>query len=197
MGSRLGDVRGAGAIGDHGIVPLSRYSNIQFPRAIYLAWLLGKVFGWGHTLPLYAFDAGCVVFLGWMMVTWSRKPLGGAVPGLVGYLAFLNRYLNLRYEVIAQRDWYTAFLVCVGLLFMQTWPGRRARFASAAAAAMALVLRPHAVLFLPARLGGRARESCFRVGMDRQGANRRDVVPVVESVRTARVFAVNFRWSRR
>ena len=183
---------------DHGIVPYRDIRTFNFPGAIYLALLLGKVFGWGHTLPLYAFDAGCVVVLGLVMVTWSRKRLGGAVPGLIGYLAFLNSYLSLRYEVIAQRDWYTALLLCLGLLFMQTWQGSRARFASASAAALALAIRPHAVLFLPALyLGGRARERCFRVGMGRQGANCRGLVPLVYSVRWDSVRAVNRRWNRR
>ena len=86
---------------DRGILPYRDIKTFNFPGAIYLAWTLGKVFGWGHTLPLYAFDAGCVVVIGLVMVTWSRRKLGGAVPGLIGYLAFLNAYLNLRYEVIA------------------------------------------------------------------------------------------------
>ena len=135
---------------DRGILPYRDIKTFNLPGAIYLGWTLGKVFGWGHTLPLYAFDAGCVVFIGLVMVSWSRRNLGGALPGLIGYLAFLNRYLNLRYEVIAQRDWHAAFLLCVGLLLMQTWPGRRARLASAVTAALALAIRPHAVLFLPA-----------------------------------------------
>ena len=144
---------------DRGILPYRDIRTFNFPGAIYLAWVLGKAFGWGHTLPLYAFDAACIVVLGLVMVAWSRERLGGAAPGLVGYLAFLNSYLGLRYEVIAPRDWHTAFLLCLGLLLMQTWPGRRARFASAAAAALAPSIRPHAVLLLPALVWEAAQTS--------------------------------------
>ena len=92
------------------------------------------------------------MLLGLIMVAWSRRRLGDAVPGLVGYFAFLVFYLDLPYDLVTQRDWHTAFLLCVGIFLMQAWPGRRARIASAVAAALALSLRPHAVLFLPALL---------------------------------------------
>ena len=137
---------------DHGILPYRDIRAYNFPGATYLAWVLGKVFGWGHTAPLYAFDAACVVLLGPVMVAWSRRRLGDAVPGVIGYFALVVSYLGLTYELVAQRDWYTAFLLCLGLLLMQAWPGRWARFASALAAALALTIRPHAVLFFPALL---------------------------------------------
>ena len=135
---------------DHGILPYRDIRAFNFPGVIYLAWILGKVFGWGHTVPLYAFDAGCLVLLGVVLAAWSRRRLGGTVPGLIGYLAFLYFYLNLQYDLVAQRDWHTALLLCLGLLLMQAWPGRLTRLASAITAALALVMRPHAVLFLPA-----------------------------------------------
>jgi hypothetical protein len=135
---------------DQGILPYRDIRGYNFPGAIYLAWVIGKVFGWGHSVPLYAFDAGCIVFLGAVLLTWSRKRLGGSIPGLIGYLVFLSYYLSFTYELTAERDWYTALLVCVGLLLMQTWPGRVSRLISALAAALALTIRPHAVLFLPA-----------------------------------------------
>ena len=144
---------------DRGILPYQDIRTFNFPGEIYLAFILGKAFGWGHTVPLYAFDAGCVLLLGLMMVTWSRRRLGGAMPGLIGYLAFLNNYLVLQYDLTAQRDWHTAFLLCLGLLLMQTWPGRRARIGSAVAAALAFSIRPHVVLFLPALVCEAARTS--------------------------------------
>ena len=133
---------------DHGILPYRDIRAYNFPGATYLAWVLGKVFGWGHTVPLYAFDAACVVLMGWCMVAWSRRRLGDALPGVIGYFALVVSYLGLTYELVAQRDWYTAFLLCLGLLLMQAWPGRLTRIASALAAALALAIRPHAVLFL-------------------------------------------------
>jgi len=142
---------------DQGILPYRDIRGYNFPGATYIAWVLGKVFGWGNALALHAFDAGCVVILGAALVTWSRRRLYGAIPGLIGYLAFLSFYLNLQYETVAERDWYTAFLVCLGLLLMQAWPGRSTRMVSALAAALALAIRPHAVLFLPALLWEVAR----------------------------------------
>jgi hypothetical protein len=135
---------------DHGILPYRDIRAYNFPGATYLAWVLGKVFGWGHTVPLYAFDASCVALLGFVLAAWSQRRLGDAVPGLVGYLAFLANYLSLPYDLVAQRDWHTAFLLCLGLLLLQAWPGRLSRIASALAAALALAIRPHAVLFFPA-----------------------------------------------
>src|SRR5262249_49652879 len=107
-------------------------------------------FGWGRTIPFYAFDASCVVLLGGALVVWSRRRLDGALPGLVGYLAFLGFYLSLMFENTGERDWHTALLVCSGLMVVQAWPGRWSRIASALMTALALSIRPHAGLFLPA-----------------------------------------------
>ena len=48
---------------DQGILPYRDIRAYNFPGATYISWVLGKVFGWGHTVPLYAFDAGCIVLL--------------------------------------------------------------------------------------------------------------------------------------
>jgi hypothetical protein len=135
---------------DHGILPYRDIRAFNFPGVIYLDWILGKAFGWGQTVPLYAFDAGCLVLIGLVLVVWSRRTLGGAVPGLIGYLAYLDCYLSLQYDLVAQRDWHTACLLSLSLLLMQGWPGSLTRFISAPAAALAVAMRPHAVLFLPA-----------------------------------------------
>jgi hypothetical protein len=135
---------------DEGVRPYREIRAYNFPGATYLAWALGKTFGWGNSVRLYAFDASCVVVLGVVLVCWSRRRLGGAIPGLISYLVFLSYYLSLSYDLVIERDWHTALLVCLGLMVMQTWPGRGARWVSALAAALALAIRPHAVLFLPA-----------------------------------------------
>ena len=135
---------------DRGILPYRDIRTFNVPGEIYLFWGFGKVFGWGRTVPFYALDASCVVLLGVVVVAWSRRKLDRALPGLVGYLAFLAYYLNMTYETTGERDWHTAFLVCSGLMIAQAWPGRRSRIASALTTAMALTFRPHAVLFLPA-----------------------------------------------
>jgi hypothetical protein len=135
---------------DHGIMPYRDIRAFNFPGVTYLFWALGKVFGWGRTVPFYAFDAACVVLLGWVLIVWSRRRLGGAVPGLIGYLAFLNFYLNLMFEGTGQRDWHSALLVAAGIMILQAAPGRWPRLISALTTAMALVIRPHAVLLMPA-----------------------------------------------
>src|SRR5262249_9073669 len=122
----------------------------NFPGETYLFWLLGKIFGWGRTTPFYVFDSSCVVLLGIVLVSWSRRRLGAAVPGLIGYLAFLNFYLSQPFQNTGERDLHTAFLVGLGLMLSQAWPGRCSRIASALATAIALSIRPHALLFLPA-----------------------------------------------
>ena len=66
---------------DRGILPYRDIRSFNFPGVIYLAWILGKLFGWGRTVPLYAFDAACIVLLGMAMISWSRRRLGGADPG--------------------------------------------------------------------------------------------------------------------
>ena len=135
---------------DRGILPYRDIRAYNFPGETYLFWGLGKVFGWGRTIPFYALDASCVVLLGGALVAWSRRKLDGALPGLVGYLAFLGSYLNLAFENTGERDWHTVFLVCLGLMVAQAWPGRLSRIASALTMALAFSIRPHAVLFLPA-----------------------------------------------
>ena len=135
---------------DRGILPYRDIRTFNVPGETYVMWGFGKVFGWGRTVPFYALDASCVVLLGVVLVAWSRRKLDGALPGLVGYLAFLGYYLNMSYENTGERDWHTAFLVCSGLLIAQAWPGRWSRIASALTTAMAFSFRPHAVLFLPA-----------------------------------------------
>src|SRR6185369_3725828 len=88
--------------------------------------------------------------LGAVLLGWSRRRLGGLLPGLVGYLAFLSYYLGLDYAHAAQRDWQGPFFAVLGVLAVQGWPGRGGRLASALAMAAAVTFRPQTVLLLPA-----------------------------------------------
>ena len=135
---------------DRGILPYRDIRAYNFPGETYLFWILGKAAGWGRTLPFYAVDAGGVVVLGIVLLGWSRRRFGGAAAGTIAYLVFLKYYLGLPFETTGERDWHTRVLVCLGLLALQAWPGRWSRIASALLTAMALSIRPHAVLFLPA-----------------------------------------------
>ncbi|WP_406697697.1 hypothetical protein V5E97_02445 [Singulisphaera sp. Ch08] len=135
---------------DAGLLPYRNLRCNNFPGTIYLFWILGKAFGWGKTMPFYAVDATMMVAFGGILLAWSRRRLGGILPGLVSYLTFLSFYLGLDYAHAAQRDWQGPFFAVVGLLAMQTWTSRAGRLGSALAMALAVSFRPQTVLFLPA-----------------------------------------------
>ena len=135
---------------DAGDRPYRDIASNQFPGPIYGAWILGKLFGWGRTMPAYAVDAGLVILFGAALLLWSRRCFGRFLPGAIGFLAMLWHYLNLGYTHVLQRDWHASVLVLLGLMILQACPGRVSRLASALAVALALSVRPQVVLFLPA-----------------------------------------------
>ena len=135
---------------DRGDLPYRDVLCNNFPGQIYLFWLLGRVAGWGRTVPFYAVDVILLLAFGAALVVWSRRRFGAALPGLVGFGAALAYYLGLDYSLTAQRDWHAPLLAALGLLVAQAWPGRAGRWASALALAAASTVRPQAVLFLPA-----------------------------------------------
>lgn len=133
-----------------GVVPYRDVRAYNFPGHIYLHWILGQTFGWGHTVPYQAVDALGIALLGVVLAMWSRRLSGTRLPGLGAFLAYLSFALGLEYEMTAQRDAHAALLAVLGLLAAETWPDGRGRIVSAAAMAAALTIRPHALLFLPA-----------------------------------------------
>jgi hypothetical protein len=135
---------------DRGRLPYRDYFSNNPPGQVYLFYLLGKAFGWGWIAPFNALDAGFLATLGAVMLAWSRRCLGGFLPGLVGYIAFLCYYMDLDYSLVGQRDWQGSFFAVVGLLVTQAWPGRPSRWFSAATMAVALIIRPQLVLLVPA-----------------------------------------------
>jgi hypothetical protein len=135
---------------DAGILPYRDIRGYNFPGAIYLFWVLGKVAGWGRTWPLYVVDASALILLGAMLSAWSRRCLGNLLPGVTAYLIFLTFYLSLNFETVAERDWHASLCVVLSLLALEAWPGRTSRVISALLTALAFSIRPHVVLFLPA-----------------------------------------------
>src|SRR4051812_24987556 len=113
------------------LLPYRDLPSFQFPGEYYLFWLLGKSFGWGRTAPIYALDAALVAAIGVATAAWSRRVLGGALPGVVGYGLFLGYYLDLGFVVAAQRDWHASFFAVLGLFALEAFPGRVGRVASA------------------------------------------------------------------
>jgi hypothetical protein len=153
-----------------GVLPYRDIKGGSFPGQTYMFYVLGKLFGWGKTWPIHALDAGCVVTLGVVLMAWSRRLSGWALPGAIGFLMFLSYYLGLNYFLVAQRDWHASFLVGLALLIPQAWPGRGGRFLSAFLAAFAATFRPHVVVFGPALLlaideGGRRPGEPVRKGI--------------------------------
>jgi hypothetical protein len=135
---------------DAGRRPYRDLVGNNFPATIYLFWVLGKLFGWGRTAPLYAFDAGLVGLLGVLMISWSRRVLRRALPALVGYTLFLGYYLCLDYTQAAQRDWHGPFFLVSALLLVQGWPGSATRVGAGLLSALAFATRPQVILLLPA-----------------------------------------------
>ncbi len=138
---------------DAGILPYRDLRGNNFPGTTYLFWVVGKVFGfgWAQAPGFYGIDAGLVGLFGLLLVIWSRRTLGGAMPGLIAFGSFLGYYLALDYSQAAQRDWQGPVLAVMGLLVLQASPGRGSRFVGAMLTAFGLIIRPQAVLLLPAQ----------------------------------------------
>src|SRR5262249_20637324 len=67
------DVFATMALGwDHGQLPYRDLAGNNFPGTVYIFWLIGKLFGWGRTVPFYALDAIFVLVLGALLLLWSR-----------------------------------------------------------------------------------------------------------------------------
>ena len=132
------------------MLPYRDVAVFNFPGQIELFWLLGKCFGWGRTTPIYVVDSALLLVLGLVMSAWSRRSFGRCSPGLVGFVAFLYYYLSLDYAVVAQRDWQGPLLVVLGMMLVQAWPGLAATMGSGLLFGLALVIRPHVLLFTPA-----------------------------------------------
>jgi hypothetical protein len=133
-----------------GLKPYRDIYGSNFPGTTYLFWVLGKLFGWGKSPAFFAVDASMVAALGGLLCAWSVRRFGRSLPGLVGFGFFLGYYLNLDYSLVAQRDWQGPFLAVAGLLLLQAWPGRPARWLSALLVAAGLAIRPQAIFMAPA-----------------------------------------------
>lgn len=135
---------------DSGVRPYRDITAYNFPGTIYAFWILGRLFGWSQTWPIFALDAALLLGFGAALVGWSRRILGLAMPGWIGFLTFLLYYLSLDWTNVAQRDWHCACFAVAGLLVVQTSRGLPGEMASALLFALGLSIRPHAVFFLPA-----------------------------------------------
>ena len=149
---------------DAGIRPYRDIRAYNFPGHIYLHWLIGRALGWGRTVPFYALDVAAVLALGAALTVWSRRRLGGVLPGLVGYVAFLGFYLSQDFHQVAERDWHATLGAALALMTLEACPGRPSLWIAAGLQAAALTIRPHAILFLPAIVSAIAERP--RLGRD-------------------------------
>lgn len=145
-----------------GMLPYRDFRGNNFPGTIYLFWAFGKLFGfgWAQGPALYGFDVSLVIVFGATLLAWSLRRFGRALPGLAGFGGFLGYYLALDYSQAAQRDWHGPVLAIVGTLLAQAFPGRTSRLVAALLTAFGLIIRPQAILLLPAQawvVGGAAR----------------------------------------
>lgn len=161
---------------DQGIRPYRDARAYNFPGHTYLFWALGRLVGWDRiTAPYLGLDAAGTVALVLGLAWWGRRRLGGALPGLIAAMAVLRLCCNHMYGQAAQRDGHVGLLVALGLILIQSRPGRATRLGSAGLAAIALAIRPQVVVFLPAFLAAIDAESVVegqtgRVRMVRVGA---------------------------
>lgn len=149
---------------DLGVLPYRSHHSNQFPGELYLFGVLGKLTGWGQARPFYALDAAMVAVFGLMLGLWSRRHLGRALYGLVGFAVLLSFYTSEAYELTGQREWHVMFWLVLSLLALWPGSGRPGLWISALAFALALLTRPQAVLAAPGLLlslvawsSGRAR----------------------------------------
>jgi hypothetical protein len=135
---------------DAGLRPYRDLVGNNFPGTIYLFWVIGHVFGWGKIAPFYALDAAMIVGLAVLIVAWSVRRFGRALPGLLGAGAMLSYFIDLDFSAAGQRDGQAPILAVAGLLVAQAWPGRASRLTSALVLALGASIRPQVVFFVPA-----------------------------------------------
>ena len=140
----------AAQLWNSGRLPYRDFYSMQFPGEIYLFWVLGKLFGWGNMVAFWAVDAVFVVAFGALLVAWSVRRLGGALPGFVGFVSFLSYYLGLDYLTAGQRDWHAAFFAVSGLVLLDWRGGPWSKFLGTLSFAAGMAFRPQIVVLAPA-----------------------------------------------
>ena len=122
----------------------------NFPGTLYLFAAIGLVAGWERPWAFFAVDAVLLLAVLSLMLTWSRQRFGRALPGAIGGLHLLGYYLSLDYCHTGQRDWHATALAVLALMVLQMRTGRAGRLGSALLGAVAIWVRPQAVLLIPA-----------------------------------------------
>ena len=125
-----------------GKLPYREVFTNQLPGEIYLHRAIGEWAGWGNSVAYYAVDLAMVLLFGLLSILWSFRRFGRILPGLIGFLVFLNYYSSQNYFVAGERDWHAAFLAAVGFFALDLIPGRAGRIVSGLAVGLAMSNRP-------------------------------------------------------
>lgn len=134
---------------DAGVIPYRDLIDFNFPGPIYFLWLVGKIFGWGRPMLVNACDVLVVLGLGGVLIFWSRQLFRSPMAGLFGVFLVIRYYFSLDYSRVMQRDWYVVCLAIAAICTVQISKIKYRWIVAAFMFAMALNIRPYAVLMLP------------------------------------------------
>lgn len=140
---------------DLGEFPWTAMRTYQFPGGMETAWISARLFGWGNPAGFFATSMGLLLGLGFVMIEWSNRILGSRAFGFAGLLALMLIEASQPFTGVAQRDSQATWLIMIAFLAPPAFPGLRfGLFASAVSFALALAIRPHALIFVPLLLCG-------------------------------------------
>ena len=88
----------------------------NWPGQIYLYWVGGKLLGWGRTAAVPLMDVLLLGSFGLGVLAWSRRCLGGRLPGALAWLGLVVFYLNCSFLLAGQRTWQAGLFAAAALM---------------------------------------------------------------------------------
>ncbi len=135
---------------DQGIKPYRDLIDFNFPGPIYIMWMIGKLFGWNHPMAANFLDIMVCIVLFCLTIRWSKRVFDSSTAGLIGCILMARYYMSLDASRVMQREWYVIALGIGMLMITQMTTHRYKYLFSGFVLAVALVIRPYAILLLPA-----------------------------------------------
>ncbi len=136
---------------DLGRLPWRDLLTYQFPGEIELAWLIGRLLGWDNPIGFYLADLALLSAFATLIWAWGKRQSLPVAAILLAILTFLGFAVSRPFTLAAQRDTHATILSIGPILVLSAWPNRRAiAVASGILFALALAVRPQAVLLFPA-----------------------------------------------
>ncbi len=140
---------------DRGEFPWTAMRTYQFPGGMETAWLSARLFGWGYPAGFFAMSIALLFTLGFVLVEWSKRILGSRSFGYAGAFALLLVEASQPFTGVAQRDSQATWLIMIAFLTPPAFSNHKlGLIASAMSFALALAIRPHALIFVPLLLCG-------------------------------------------